>query len=74
MASVHLGHEAHIEYSILDGRIMEFKWNGEIYYSEDKNISKDGWDELAYSLVIKYGLDRPNRKNAFVYELEEKFA
>jgi len=62
-----------IEYSIMDGRVMQFTLLGKVLYDEDESNQDSKWKEKLVELVKDMGLDtdRGIGRHAFVNRMEE---
>lgn len=75
MASVQIGLDTHIDYSIKDGRIREFVLDGRTLYDETKDVAADGWKDKLWELVkiMNMHVDDGHGLDAFVYKLKEEY-
>ena len=76
MASLFIGNDTDIDYSLIDGHVREFVFNGEIVYSEYKRIDCEGWQNVLAHVIDHCELNSDERRNgnglhAFVYWMEE---
>lgn len=71
MASVFFANETQVDYSIVDGRVMGFRLDGQWLFDEDHGIDEPGWRERLRGLVVGVGLDvdRGHGLHAFVKPL-----
>ena len=63
-----------IDYSITDGRVREFSFNGDVWFSEDGGIAKPGWKYVLAGIVFVQSLhiDKKGRGlRAFVIKMME---
>lgn len=65
-----------VDYSIVDGEVVELVWDLKVIFSKVENIAEDGWKNRLVEFVKKYGLNKQSvafcGKHAFIYWMEEQ--
>lgn len=59
MASVFIGKDTEIDYSLVDGRVRQFTLRGVVLFDEADGTAVDGWQAELVAVVQRSGFDRP---------------
>lgn len=72
MATIFIGYDTEVDYSLLDGRVRAFKLRGDVQYDEDSGVSIHGWEWRLRTLTD--ALHARPRSMRGVYAFEEWLA
>jgi len=74
MANVMVGSRVDVDYSLVDGRIRRFEYEGSVLYDEAEGIEAFGWVDFLLEEILLYGMhiDYGDGVMAFVTKLEEE--